>query len=698
MLGKYERLDVLGHGASGIVYLAHDTLLHRQVAIKEITAGGEDRQRVLDEARLLDRLHHPNIVQLHSVDTISGKIVIDMEYVKGQTLQQIIGDAGGPLPIDRSLTIALQISAGLGYAHANNTVHRDIKPANVLVTETDQVKIVDFGLAQVLGTHSYAAGAGTYAYMAPEDFDEDARSDKQADVWALGVILYEMLTGTRPFHPERPRDPFSWRKAIEESPIDPPSRLNPRVPPLLDSTVLQALSRARRDRFSDAGEMEAELGRIDGIAFVSPSVQMPARSKVKPLLPGVGDIDSLVRRAPAEWAECAALLMNGHLEQWLGQIGESPLAEVARELSGRDTGPGSDPDSLLRAFLYRAGVDLKEAAREEARVGEALFRARAYDDAAVSFTQSARLDPSVAQTFRMLARAQMALGDRDAAREALEEGARQNKRAEKQLQREQTRLEGAVLGIADNGVVDFGEIRPGGVRRRSVTIMNRGDGVLHGRVAVVPAWMSVRPTTFSLTKSATLELSVRTALLTDQAGEYADEIRLETTGGAGQLHVRVCLLPAFKSFGEIALWYTALVVSSALPLLGGACAQLRELSSRAGHYPLFALGALTAGLLAASAAVIATAAGDVGPRERHALVTGSAFAATLGLVLVVESPDLQLIWMRLLCEVAPAAAALVALCAARAKAPKTPGNPMAWAWGIGFLGILLGVAAGLPFR
>ena len=226
MLGKYERLDVLGHGASGIVYLAKDTLLGRQIALKEIAAQGEERERVLEEARVLDRLRHPNIVEVYGVDEIGGKVVLAMEYVRGQNLQEVLRRTP-QLPVAEAVGIAAQVCDGLAFAHRHRTVHRDIKPANILIAQDGAVKLVDFGLAQVLGTNSFAGGAGTYAYMAPEDFHEEQQSDHQADIWAVGVLLYEMLAGRRPFQAVKVKDPFSWKRAIEESPLVPVSRPAP---------------------------------------------------------------------------------------------------------------------------------------------------------------------------------------------------------------------------------------------------------------------------------------------------------------------------------------------------------------------------------------------------------------------------------------------------------------------------------------
>src|SRR5437588_10822957 len=212
-LGKYERVDVLGHGVSGIVYLAWDTLLKKQVALKEIDLQASDVSRFLEEARVMDRMRHPNIARVNGVDLIDGRVVIDMEYVRGPNLQELLRTEG-PLPLDRALDIAIQTLDALDYAHSMRTVHRDIKPANILIGRDGQVKLVDFGLAEILATNSYAGGAGTYAYMAPEDFLEEHRSDHQSDIWAVGVTLYEMLTASRPFFVEKPKDPFSWRRAL----------------------------------------------------------------------------------------------------------------------------------------------------------------------------------------------------------------------------------------------------------------------------------------------------------------------------------------------------------------------------------------------------------------------------------------------------------------------------------------------------
>src|SRR5579871_3858275 len=240
-LGKYERLAVLGRGVSGIVYLAKDTLLNRQVALKEVDVEAGDLARFLEEARVMDRLRHPNIVRVNGVDRIEGKVVIDMEYVRGRNLQETLR-AQGRLPLDLALSIAVQILDALDYAHRMQTVHRDIKPANILISHEDVIKLVDFGLAEILATNAYAGGAGTYAYMAPEDFSEEDRSDSQSDIWAVGVTLYEMLTGHRPFQVTKVKDPFAWKRALETEAPTPLAHYLPDASPALQAILSRALA------------------------------------------------------------------------------------------------------------------------------------------------------------------------------------------------------------------------------------------------------------------------------------------------------------------------------------------------------------------------------------------------------------------------------------------------------------------------
>ena len=260
-IGKYEKLDVLGHGVSGIVYLAWDSLLGKHVALKEISLQAHDEARFLEEARVLDRLRHANIVRVNGVDKIDGHMIIDMEYVKGTNLHEHMRRQG-KLPVREALSIAIQIADALDFAHQNSTVHRDIKPANVLLTSEGVAKIGDFGLAEILGSGSYAGGAGTYAYMAPEDFEEEEKSDRRSDIWAAGVTLYEMLTGRRPFQAGKSKDPFSWKRTIQEDEPVPLAQLDPSLPPQLQQVIDRALAKNKHDRYQSAGELRDDLKSI----------------------------------------------------------------------------------------------------------------------------------------------------------------------------------------------------------------------------------------------------------------------------------------------------------------------------------------------------------------------------------------------------------------------------------------------------
>src|SRR5579872_546042 len=268
MLGKYEKLDVLGHGASGIVYLAKDTLLNRQVAIQVVNVQAGDVQHFLEEARVLDRLRHPNIVRVHNVDRIEGNIVLDMEYVRGKNVQEMLREQGA-LPLEYALEIAAQTLDALQYAHEMQTVHRDIKPANILISRQGEVKLVDFGLAEILATNAYAGGAGTYAYMAPEDFAEENRSDHQSDIWAVGVSLFELLTGQRPFLVGKPKDPFSWKRVLENEQPTPLAAYLPSAPPDLQTVLSRAMARDKARRYPTAAAFRDDVRRIQKGAVLS---------------------------------------------------------------------------------------------------------------------------------------------------------------------------------------------------------------------------------------------------------------------------------------------------------------------------------------------------------------------------------------------------------------------------------------------
>ena len=216
-LGAYEILSLIGSGGMGEVYRARDSRLNRDVAIKvlpaDVAADHDRLARFEREAQVLASLNHPNIAQIHGVDDSSGAPALVMELVEGPTLADRI--AKGPIPLDEALPIAKQIAEALEAAHEQGIIHRDLKPANIKVTPEGRVKVLDFGLAKAMSNEVAAADPassptltmratqmgiilGTAAYMSPEQARGQS-VDRRADIWAFGVMLYEMLTGRQLF-------------------------------------------------------------------------------------------------------------------------------------------------------------------------------------------------------------------------------------------------------------------------------------------------------------------------------------------------------------------------------------------------------------------------------------------------------------------------------------------------------------------
>ena len=254
----------------GVVYKAEDTRLGRAVALKFLPAAfARDPQaveRFQREARAVSALNHPHICTLYDIGEHEGQPFIAMELLEGQTLKQRI--AARPLAAEQVLKLGTQIADALEAAHAKGIVHRDLKPANIFLTKRDQVKLLDFGLAKLLRPVSEetlaqtlteaGAAPGTLPYMAPEQLRGES-VDARADIYGVGCVLYEMATGQRPF-PET-QGPRLIDSILHEPPT-PPSRLNPRIPPGLESIVLKALDKDPERRYQSARELRVDLERL----------------------------------------------------------------------------------------------------------------------------------------------------------------------------------------------------------------------------------------------------------------------------------------------------------------------------------------------------------------------------------------------------------------------------------------------------
>jgi eukaryotic-like serine/threonine-protein kinase len=299
MIGKtishYTIIEKLGEGGMGVVYKAHDTKLNRTVALKflppHIAPSDNEQKRFIHEAQSASALDHLNICTIHEIDeSPQGQLFIVMSYYEGETLKSKIEQ--GPLKVEEAVDIAIQIAKGLAKAHTHGIVHRDIKPANIIITKDGVAKIVDFGLAKLGGqTLLTKTGTtiGTVAYMSPEQAQGN-KVDHRTDIWSLGVVMYEMITGQRPFRGEYEQALIYLIINGEPEAI---TKLRKDISPGLDQIVGHALAKRADDRYRTMDEFREDLAAIaEGL---KPLKAKPRPAAVKlavlPLLNLTGDPD-----------------------------------------------------------------------------------------------------------------------------------------------------------------------------------------------------------------------------------------------------------------------------------------------------------------------------------------------------------------------------------------------------------------------
>jgi serine/threonine-protein kinase len=280
--GRYELLDDLGRGAMGVVYRAKDPVIGRDVAVKTIRlveAGtGLTREELVSrfqtEARAAGLLTHPNIVVIYDAGEENGQFYITMELVEGSSLQALL-DQGQSFPLPRVLRLMEQACSALEFAHQRLVVHRDIKPANLMLTQDDQLKITDFGTAKILqmGATQTATVIGTPSYMSPEQI-KGSPVDGRSDIFALGVILYELVTGQKPF----PGDNVTTviYRIVNEEPV-PPRQIDASIHPGLAAVITRALAKDPAERFESCREMSQALQKYHQ-AGGEPTVRLPSRA------------------------------------------------------------------------------------------------------------------------------------------------------------------------------------------------------------------------------------------------------------------------------------------------------------------------------------------------------------------------------------------------------------------------------------
>ncbi len=260
--GRFRVIEELGRGAMGVVYRAEDSALGRTVAIKTIALTGSASERDVHEARFLQEaraagsIGHPSIITIYDVGREGDTAFIAMELLEGRDLREMIRDVS--LLPSRSVEIAAAVAEGLAYAHDRGVIHRDVKPGNIMVLGDGRVKIMDFGIARLHEpTVKTQTGVllGSPQYMAPEQIVGQP-FDHRADIFSLGLVLYEMLTGSKPFQGE---DIPELMFKVANMPATPPSHIAPGLPPVIDYIVARALKKRAEERYASAAELAKDL-------------------------------------------------------------------------------------------------------------------------------------------------------------------------------------------------------------------------------------------------------------------------------------------------------------------------------------------------------------------------------------------------------------------------------------------------------
>jgi serine/threonine-protein kinase len=333
LLAHYRILEKLGGGGQGTTYKAEDTRLSRPVVVKILhpdLAGSEGaRRRFEREACLCSALDNPNICAIYDVGEADGVAYIVMQYVEGPTLRQLMN--GRPLDMLSALSIAIQISDALAVAHSRGIIHRDVKPSNIVVQPGGQAKVLDFGLAKMLepddgkdalqrGDEATAIGVpyGSMGYGSPEQA-QGARVDHRSDIFSLGVVLYEMLTGQRAF---RGRYPIEVLHAVIHEMPRPAIQINPRVPPALEAIVERALAKEPGERYQTMAALRDDLKAVR-----------------RRLTPAIGEAFEEARVAVGGRSARAPWLLTGGLSRMLGRL--RPLPRMRRTSAAANAGSES---------------------------------------------------------------------------------------------------------------------------------------------------------------------------------------------------------------------------------------------------------------------------------------------------------------------------------------------------------------------
>src|ERR1039458_3984598 len=265
-VGDYEVLEVLGAGGMGRVYKVRNVISDRVEAMKvllpDLQGDAELADRFMREIKVQASLVHPNIAALHTALRLDNQLLMLMEYVEGVTIETIM--RSGRIPIDKAIDYTAQVLSALSYAHAHGVVHRDLKPANIIVTPGGVVKLMDFGIAKMAADRKLTQTGrtvGSLYYMSPEQIKGAVDPDPRSDLYSLGISLYEMVTGARPFQGD---SEYSIMAAHLETNPPPPIQLDPNLPAALSEIILMSLEKDPAQRFQTADAFRAALLSVRG--------------------------------------------------------------------------------------------------------------------------------------------------------------------------------------------------------------------------------------------------------------------------------------------------------------------------------------------------------------------------------------------------------------------------------------------------